>query len=249
MINFHDLSNFSNPIHQSMIFTENFHQSIEDYTHLLNKKYPEKAIHELVSTRYSLSHFERSILYRGITTIEKAEKRKGKLIPIEQWNPGTLEPWNNKTLHIDLFNVLYTLAAYLRGFPVFISNDSLLRDASESHGIGEWEVHLVKGLELLMTYLDGLKLKKAIFYVDNPLEHYQVILEKLKALANCIKPEIKIIVDPSPDHLIREAKEGIISSSDSTIIDKSTLSVFDLPRALLESHFEPNFIRLDKLET
>ena len=74
-----------------MILTENFRQAWEDYILLLNKKYPEKSIHELVSTRYSLSHFERSMLYRGITSIEKAEKRKNKLLTIEQLNTGTIE--------------------------------------------------------------------------------------------------------------------------------------------------------------
>jgi len=236
-INFHKFLNFSNPIHQSMLFTENFRQAIEDYTHLLNKKYPEKAIHELVSTRYSLSHFERSVLYRGITTNEKAGKRKARLITIEQLR--------NQSLHIDLFNVLYTLAAYLRGFPVIIANDGLLRDASESHGSGEWEVHLDKGLELLIKSLAGMKFGKAVIYIDNPLEHSKVIAEKLEQILTGSKSLIETITDPSPDHLIREAKDGIIATSDSTIIDKSKLPVFDLPRTVLEFHFEPKLLRLD----
>jgi hypothetical protein len=223
-----------------MNITENFRQAIEDYTHLLNKKYPEKTILEMIATRYSLSHFERSVLYRGITMAETAEKRKNRII-------STIK-LSRQTLHIDLFNVLYTLAAYLRGFPVFISTDSILRDASESHGSGEWEVHLVKGLEMVMEDLDRFKIKKAIFYVDNPLEHYQAIFEKLKVLANRLKPEIKIIADQSPDHLIREAKDGIIATSDSTIIDKSTLPVFDLPKEVLQFHFDPAFLILEKLK-
>jgi hypothetical protein len=239
MINFHKFFNFSNPIHRSMLITQNFRQAIVDYTHLLNKKYPEKTILEMIATRYSLSHFERSIIYRGITTEEKAEKRKSRFVISKKLT--------RQVLHIDLFNVLYTLAAYLRGFPVFISNDGLLRDASESHGSGEWEVHMAKGLELLMGDLDGLKLIKAVFYVDNPLEHYQVILEKLNVLSNGLITEIKIISDPSPDHLMIDAKDGILATSDSTIIDKSSLPVFDLPRAVLEFHFEPKLLRLNQI--
>jgi len=171
---------------------------------------------------------------------ETAEKRMNRIISVTKLN--------KQILHIDLYNVLYTLAAYLRGFPVFISSDSLVRDASESHGSGEWEVHLLKGLELLMEDLDRLKIKKAVIYVDNPLEHYLVIFERLKVLSNRLKPEIKIIADQSPDHLIREAKDGIIATSDSTIIDKSSQPVFDLPRSLLEFHFEPKLIRLIDLK-
>src|SRR5665811_2016862 len=94
---------------------------------------------------------------------------------------------------------LYTLAAYLRGFPVFISNDSLLRDASESHGSGEWEVHLDKALDLLIKSLDNLKLQKAIFYIDNPLENGREISGKLTEIAKYSKPEIEVIADQSPD--------------------------------------------------
>jgi hypothetical protein len=231
-----------------MIFTENFRQALEDYILLLNKKYPEKSIHELVSTRYSLSHFERSMLYRGITSIEKAEKRKNKLLTIEQLNTGTIEQLNNRTMHIDLFNVLYTIAAYLRGFPVFISTDSLLRDASESHGTGEWEVHLDKGLDLLINSLEDLKIQKAVIYIDNPIKHGLLFSEKLKEISKGSKPTIEIITDPSPDHLIREATTGIIATSDSTIIDKSALPVFDLPKVILEFYFEPKLMRLDNLE-
>lgn len=219
-----------------MIFTENFKEAIKDYALLLNKKYPEKSIYELISTRYSLSHFERSMLYRGITTDERAEKRKSRIL--------TSKKLSKEVLHIDLFNVLYTLAAYLRGFPVFISNDSLLRDASESHGSGEWEVHLDKGLDLLLKSLDRLKIHKAVIYIDNPLEYGREISGKLTEIAKRSKPEFEIIADQSPDHLIREAKTGIIATSDSTIIDKSALPVFDLPRVVLEFHFEPKFMRL-----
>jgi hypothetical protein len=259
-----------------MQFTENFHQALQDYVFLLNKKYPEKSIHELISTRYSLSHFERSMLYRGITTNENAIKRKAKQLTIEQLNPGTLEPWNTNTpkhsntgtlehwnsgtlehwnsgtlehwntgtLHIDLFNVLYTLAAYLRGFPVFISNDGLIRDASESHGTGEWEVHLDKGLDLLIDSLEVMKIQKAVIYIDNPLKYGLAISDKLREISGNVKPLIEIITDPSPDHLIREATDGIIATSDSTIIDKSPLPVFDLPRYILESCFHHAILNL-----
>jgi hypothetical protein len=227
-----------------MNLTENFRQALEDYILLLNKKYPEKSIHEMISTRYSLNHFERSMLYRGITTNEKAGKRKTRLTTIEQLNNRKLGHWNTGTLHIDLFNVLYTLSAYLRGFPVFISNDNLLRDASESHGTGEWEIHLDKGLDLLIDSLEVLKIHKAVIYIDNPLKYGLAIFDKLREISRSVKPVIEIITDPSPDHLIREATVGIIATSDSTIIDKSALPVFDLPRYILESSFNRPIISL-----
>lgn len=222
-----------------MHFTENFHQALQDYIFLLEKKYPEKAIHELVSTRYALNHFERSTIYRGITTKEHAVHRKYKLITIEQFN--------NEIIHIDLFNVLFTIAAYLRGFPVYIAFDGFLRDASESHGKGDWAPHLDQGLEILLEFLGGLPAEKAILYLDNPLEYGPAIAENLKVIARHDHSDIQLISDPSPDHLMREARAGVLATSDSTIIDKSPLPVVDLALAVLLSRFEPNIPRLEEV--
>lgn len=219
-----------------MHFTENFKDALQDYTLLINKKYPEKTVLDMVATRYSLNHFERSILYRGISTTTIAEKRNKKLITIEQLN--------NQTLHVDLFNVLFTIASYLRGFPVYIANDGLVRDASESHGKGDWEVHLEQGIELLIDHIRELELKEAVLYIDNLLEYGLAISEMIRQFAKISDPAIKIIPDPSPDHLLKAVSEGIIATSDSTIIDKSILPVFDLPYYILQNSFHPELLKL-----
>jgi len=219
-----------------MNITENFSQALQDYIFLLEKKYPEKTVLEMVATRYSLNHFERSMLYRGITRQEIAERRRSKLITIEQLN--------NRTLHLDLFNVLFTIAAYLRGFPVYLANDGFIRDASESHGKGDWEVHLEKALFLIEENLPGTTIQKVVIYLDNLLEFGLAIREKLAEMAKSKNPLIEIITDPSPDHLVREAKEGIIATSDSTIIDKSNLPVFDLPAFIIRQTFHKEILSL-----
>jgi len=221
-----------------MQFSSNFKQALQDYIFLLEKKYPQKTIHKMVSTHYSLDHFERSVLFRGVTTKEKKDSRQKKIIQIEHLHNGTL--------HLDLFNVLFTIAAYLRGFPVYFAIDGFMRDASESHGNGEWSLHLEKSLELLIGYLSQFKINKSIYYIDNPLENGKGIIDKLDANIELLKNEIEIIADPSPDHLILEAKEGIIATSDSSIIDKSILPVLDLPATVLYFHFEPKIISLEK---
>jgi hypothetical protein len=219
-----------------MQFSEHFRQALQDYIFLVERKYPEKKILEMVSTRYSLNHFERSILFRGVTSIELAEKRKKRIVTIDQLN--------NRTLHIDLYNVLFTIAAYLRGYPVYIAYDGFLRDASESHGSGNWHIHLDKSLFLVENHLRGLDFSKAVFYIDHPLEGRQEIVEKLEELARNFTKEIEIITDLSPDHLIKAATEGVVATSDSVIIDKSSLPVFDLPKFILEKAFHPDFINI-----
>jgi hypothetical protein len=51
----------------------------------------------------------------------------------------------------------------------------------------------------------------------------------------------EVVIHDSPDHLLTKANEGFLASSDSSIIDRSVLPVIDLPRAVLEFHFEPEF--------
>jgi hypothetical protein len=219
-----------------MQFTEHFRQALQDYIFLLEKKYPEKSVLEMVATRYGLNHFERSMLYRGVAIKDNTILRKNKLVTTEQLNNGNL--------HMDLFNVLFIIAAYLRGYPVYISLDGFLRDASESHGSGDWQVHLDRSLDLLLKNLHRLKCRKATFYIDNLLEGMNEISGKLHKSAQNDEMVYVIVSDASPDHLIIEAKEGIIATSDSRIIDKSGLPVFDLPYFILYNSFHKDFIQL-----
>lgn len=219
-----------------MHLSDNFRLALGDYVWLLEKKYPEKSIHELVSTHYALNHFERSMLYRGIAPKGKAIARKSRLITIEQLN--------NRTLHIDLFNALFTIAAYLRGFPVYLSNDGLLRDASESHDSHEWVDHLEKALVLLLEHIDGLSNHKVVFYLDNPLHLSGYVAKEIEKRSGLFKVETEVISHKSPDHLIRKAADGVLATSDSTIIDRSDLPVFDLPCYILVKAYEPKFLDL-----
>ena len=77
-----------------MQFTEHFRQALQDYSFFLEKKYPENAVLEMVATRYGLNHFERSMLYRGVTSKDNAVRRENKLAAAGQLH--------NETLHIDL---------------------------------------------------------------------------------------------------------------------------------------------------
>jgi hypothetical protein len=222
-----------------MNLSHDFKQALEDYILLLNKNYPHKTVLELVGTRYGLNHFERSMLYRGIAPADKADARKARLVS----HPAA----SGKNLHIDLFNGLFTVAAYLRGFPVYLSIDGILRDASESHGSSDWTVHLDKALDLTMVLLEKIQPLNTVFYLDNPIEHCRVVVETIHNHFKDSGPDHEIVIHDSPDHLLEKAVTGILASSDSTIIDRSPLPVLDLPRAVLEFHFEPKFIAIEKL--
>jgi hypothetical protein len=219
-----------------MNLSHDFTQALEDYILLLNRNYPHKTVLELVGTRYGLNHFERSMLYRGISPSGKAVKRKARL--------AEKAGLTGNTLHIDLFNALFTVAAYLRGFPVYLSNDGILRDASESHGCEEWITHLDRALELTISFLKETRPSNTVFYIDNPIEHCRAVIETIHSHFKGSGPDHEIVLHNSPDQLLKKASTGVLASSDSTIIDRSPLPVLDLPRAVLEFHYEPKFMEI-----
>ena len=97
-------------------FNDLFLKAAFDYVYLTDRKYPGKAILELVGRRYGLSGQERIMLYRGVFSLTESRSRQHKLkVSIRD----TEQP-----LYIDGYNQLFTLAAYLNGDVVFESTDA-----------------------------------------------------------------------------------------------------------------------------
>lgn len=222
-------------------YSEDFPNAVKDYESFLSKKYPQKAILKLVGNRFKLSGIERIMLYRGITTQDKAEMRRRKLIEESKLK--------NEILHIDAFNQLLTIGSYLYGRVVFISNDGFLRDASEAHGKAIETLLPLRSVEIVIAYLAKTEINGVKLYFDNQVAWFEIFCEKLeKSLPDFIlQPEI--IVSANVDKNLINQTEGIICSSDSAIIERTGLKVFDLARATLEYHFWPKFFDLNVLLT
>jgi hypothetical protein len=90
---------------------------------------------------------------------------------------------------------------------------------------------------MLHSFLCENEIPEALIYVDNLLEYGLSIIEKIKSLVNVPDCKVRVIKDPSPDHLIKAVTDGIIASSDSTIIDKTALPIFDVPGYIIKKSF------------
>ena len=220
-------------------YSEDFPNAVKDYESFLSKKYPQKAILKLVGDRYKLSGIERTMLYRGITTPDKAELRRGKLIEESKLK--------NEILHVDAFNQLLTIGSYLHGRIVFISNDGFLRDASEAHSKAIETLLPFRAVEIMIGYLAKTEISSVKLYFDSQVTGYEIFCERLeKSLPDFVlQPEI--IVSENADKELINQEEGIICSSDSAIIERSELKVFDLAKATLEYNFWPKFFDLATL--
>jgi len=222
-----------------MKISEEFELAIKNYRFLLNEGFPQKAILKLVGDRYKLSSIERTILYRGICTEINARHRKSKI--------AYTKIIKNNTIHIDGFNVLITIGSYLNGNPVFIGNDNFLRDASEVHGKVFKTGLINRAISLTFDYLKKQKASGLYLYLDQPVSNSGKLSEKLNHLISEYKFSGLSKTVHSPDYALKEIKQGVIATSDSNIIDKCNVPVFDLARKVISFHFKPKFFNLSKV--
>jgi hypothetical protein len=220
-------------------YSKDFPQAIKDYETFLWKKYPQKTVLKLVGDRYKLTGTERAMLYRGVTTFDKAAKRRSQLA-----NPSHLK---SMTLHVDAFNQLLTIGNYLRGQVVFLSFDGLLRDASGIHGKILEKFLPFRSVEIVISYLLKTEISGLKLYFDSQVSGYEAFIMNLrKALPDFVlQPEI--VISNQVDKNLSTITDGIVCTSDSVIIDRITIKVFDLARSTIEYHFIPKFFDLEKI--
>ncbi len=217
-----------------MQLSTDFSSAIFDYYSLLQKKYPQKSILKIVGDRYRLSRDERNMLYRGVSVASENIFRKDKIVN---------ELPTGSTLIVDGLNQILTVSSYLNGNAVFISTDGILRDASEIHGKIFRTDLLDRSISLIFNFIQPLKLRQLIFYIDQQMSHHQKIKEMLSGRIS----ESQIIISDQVDKSLANIASGIIGTSDSQIIKKTKLKIFDLSLQTLKFHFKPNFLDLHHL--
>lgn len=221
-----------------MKFSSDFNTAISDYFSFLQKKYPQKTILKLVGDRYKLSRVERSMLYRGISVQSQNTSRRGKLL--KELSAGS-------NLVVDAFNQILTIASYLNGNVIFISSDGFLRDASEIHGKIFRSELLARSIELILRYCDSLNLNQLVFYIDQQVSNHEKVKHNLLNISSNYTIDCEIILSDEVDKKLKELLTGVIATSDSQIIEKSNLKIFDLAFHALRFHFNPKFFDLNNL--
>ncbi len=222
-----------------VVLNNAFKYAVKDYFYLIDRQYPYKLVLKLVADRYRLNTTQRIVLNRGIFSGEDASRRKiQKLNSIQ-----------GEILHVDLYNVLFTIGNYLLGRVVFIANDSFIRDAGEFYGKIEQMDILEQGVDLLVEYLQNAGPRSVIFYIDDPVDSSHAVTallhqnERLKNLSGSVRACL------SPDRELIALQNGVIASSDSIIIDESPLQIFDLGGAVLLEKYAPALLDLTEINT
>jgi hypothetical protein len=215
-----------------------FIPALADYFYLIERGYPERVSIKIVGDRYRLGSEMRTLLYRGITSTEKARRRARRILAEPQ-----------PPLIIDGYNVLFTLMNYRSGRFVFISNDRLCRDAGSFSGKIRSEKILEECINQLANYLQPFKQIPILIYLDEPIpnssRHAQLLSTLLKNLSHI---EIKLV--KSADEAILQHTEGTIATSDSELIDHSKLTIMDVAEKILKEIYNAVLFRtMDLLKT
>jgi len=212
-----------------------------DYSFLLNKGYPEKPVNELVGNRYRLPSELRKVLYRGVLKREEAEKNYARLTKPAPPRADT------PALHIDGYNLLLTCLHYRLGKPMFIANDGFLRDVGGNHGRIQQEKLLFDVAEGLLRWCGARLQTLFLIYLDAPVSKSGRHAERLREIGKMLGIRLEIELVKSADYLVKQQTAGVAVTSDSGIISRLHIPVFDLARTFLEAEYSPRFFDLRKL--
>lgn len=207
-----------------------FQDAIEDYRYLKNRGYPDKAALKLVSDHHRLNSVLRNCLFRAIFAYPDCENRRSKLMAA-----GDVE---GHMLGVDWYNVLITVESYLKGFPVFISDDGLVRDSSGVHGSYKPGKITERGIGEILSQITALKPSRVELFLDAPISFSGDMAEELRSrLSRTLSVPYSVSVFPSADYPLKSF-DGIVATADSIIIDRVQIRrVFDLARHVVETSF------------
>lgn len=219
------------------IVNNDFVLACRDYYYLVDRHYPERGVLKLVGDRYRLTGDQRTVLYRGIASAKRSELRKQLLT----------QSVSGCKLLVDGYNVLFTLINYRFGKIMFISTDNILRDAGSLHGKLRDFSTLTSCITLMIDCISAQSPARVEIYLDSPVSHS----EKHAALIRDSMAENNIdgdcIVLKSADWALRHGTDCILATSDTGIIEKAGLPVFDLPRNILSEAYNAEFLQLENL--
>jgi len=152
-----------------------------------------------------------------------------------------------KKLHLDGYNILYTIMNYMLGKMIFIGNDGILRDAGEGYGKIENENFFYKAMDLLLDITGATKVESVYVYLDDPVSNSDFHMQAFKKKMAQRTIEGEVFSVKSADRELTCKKNGVIATSDSEIIDTTPCPIIDLARNVLETKYGITIFDMGKL--
>ena len=193
-------------------FLPDLRAATQDLSLLLTMGYPDKASLKLVGDRFRLTERQRMAVLRGACSDSNLELRKSKEL--------TRDDLKGKTILIDGFNLLITLETALSGGLIFAGRDGNYRDLASVHGTYKRVTTTQKAVELIGHFCKEKQVEKLIWYFDTPVSNSGRLKVLLYEIAEQNGWNWEIILDFNPDKVLKEAKEGVVVSSDAMVLNE-----------------------------
>lgn len=181
----------------------------KDIYMLLNRGYQLKKVSTFVGNHYLLSERQRLALVRSTCSKEELKLRKEKEIT-------NLE--ENQTVYVDGFNLIITLEVALSNSTLIKCMDGTIRDLAGLRGTYKLIDKTDRAINLIGEYLQKLKIKKAVFYLDSPVSNSGRLKIRILELLDKYEYDVEVELVNNADVVLEKLKNVI--SSDSIIMEK-----------------------------
>jgi len=195
-----------------------------DLKFLLDRGYRKQSALKLVGDKYQLGKTERSLLFRSVMPESEAEIIRSRIIRPEQLA--------GRRILVDGFNVLNTVEAMLRGEPLILCDDGVLRDIMEKHSKYRPSHLTENALRMILEFLKSAHVAEVEMLYESQISRSG----EVAGLTRHLLSEIGLTGDAKTTKTVDSilAKSGeIIATSDSAILLRCRTFI-DIPQNLAQ---------------
>ena len=193
---------------------------------MLTRSYPKKAALKLVGDRWRLAQRQRTALQRCAASAADRAARESRRV-----EPAAVV---GNRLKIDGYNVLLTVEAALGGGVLLRAVDGTLRDMASMSGHYRRVRQTTAALEAIGRFVTGLAPSSVVWYLDRPVSNSGRLAALVAELADDRSWPWQVELVPNPDPVLIAAREDLIATADSGILDRSDRWL-NLARHVVES--------------
>lgn len=192
-----------------------FRRLVYDYYFLISRGYPPQQAFSLISSRYSIDKYVRTLLRRCVHGREINE-----LISLLKVNPGNVY---GEMLCIDGYNQFYTLGAAISGRKLYRCSDGIIRD-NELGSLQLGGEILARIYGMISTALNELRPSRVILVLDKRKE----LIKDTDILAEQLTMPVETFFVEKADKLLLSLSHKCIVSSSDILVLLGSERIFDL---------------------
>ena len=196
-----------------------------DLKFLLDRGYRKQSALKLVGDKYQLSRAERSLLFRSVMPESEAEIIRSKIIRPEQLA--------GRRVLVDGFNVLNTVEAMLRGEPLILCDDEVLRDIREKHSKYRPSHLTENALKMILEFLKNAHVAEVEVLYESQISRSGEVAGLTRHLLSEMGLRGDARTAKTVDSILAKSDE-IIATSDSAILLRCRAFV-DIPQNLAQA--------------